>query len=222
MTSPIELFDLSETRGYLVVTFREPSLSARDDLEQFFERIHRHVGATDRPKLIMDFRRVENLSSVFVGFLLALNRKINEKGGSLELIQVNAFVYQVFTLTRVHEYLKVRKAEEGYDPPAAEIATTLHTHQGAWWLFCLMVSVSAMVGVVLLIRLGASTDDSAKMLPANDLSAWAGSYFLAAIPGAIAVFLTQRWLRYTHIYVQWTLAAITFGLTLWASMVMIG
>jgi|GEM_PF-3009388 len=222
MTSPIDLFDIQDNDGVFVVTFREPSLASRTDLDTFFNRMKRRIDASEQPQLVMDFRHVTNLSSVFVGQLLALNRAILHKEGKLELVQVNESVYQVFSLTRVHEYLKVRKAEEQYDLPEAPRAVTMSTHQGAWWVFCVTVCLSAMVGVMILVRLASSSDTESDMLPESSQVTWASSYFLAAIPGALAVFLTQGKLRFTHMYVQWALAAIVLGLTVWSTTVLLG
>ncbi len=204
MSTPLDLYDLEERNGVLLVTFREASLSARGDLDLMFEHFARLVEGQTKPHLILDFRNVGNISSVFMGKLLALHRTIIESNGRLELIQVNDWVYQVFVVTRVHEYLKVFKAAQEFKPPPDERARSVSSHEAVWWIFCVVMCVSAIVGVFLLIRASAAAPTEIGLF-ANPARTWAACFFLAAIPGAIAVFLTHQWLRYASMFLQWAL-----------------
>jgi anti-anti-sigma factor len=62
--------------------------------------------------LVLNFAAVERLSTEMVGKLIALQKKVQEKGGRLALCQINPQVYQVFKLLKLPQVLTIFADEQ--------------------------------------------------------------------------------------------------------------
>jgi anti-anti-sigma factor len=58
--------------------------------------------------LRLDFRRVEHLTSMVLGKLVALHKHMRGAGGSLEVVNVKPELYDLFSITRLDTFLDVR------------------------------------------------------------------------------------------------------------------
>jgi len=74
--------------------------------------------------LLLDFTNVEYLTSVELGTLVTLHKTVKASGGRLTLFNLNAEVYEVFTVTRLQALLGICR-ENGASPQskAKEVAT---------------------------------------------------------------------------------------------------
>ena len=57
--------------------------------------------------LRLDFSRVEFLTSMVLAKLITLNKRMKNAGGSLQIVNLNAEVYELFVITRLHTVLHV-------------------------------------------------------------------------------------------------------------------
>ena len=57
--------------------------------------------------LLLDFSKVEYLNSDDLGVLINLHKKMQRFGGRLTLVNLNAQVYEVFAVTRLHTFLTI-------------------------------------------------------------------------------------------------------------------
>ena len=67
-------------------------------------------GLTDEPRgshLLLDFSKVEYINSDDLGVLINLHKRLKRFGGRLTLFNLNAQVYEVFTVTRLHTFLTI-------------------------------------------------------------------------------------------------------------------
>jgi anti-anti-sigma factor len=67
-------------------------------------------GLTDEPRechLLLDFSKVEYINSDDLGVLIKLHKKMLRFGGRLTLFNLNARVYELFTVTRLHTFLTI-------------------------------------------------------------------------------------------------------------------
>jgi anti-sigma B factor antagonist len=65
--------------------------------------------------LRLDFRWVEYLTSMVLAKLVSLHKRTKSAGGSLQIINVNAEVYELFELTRLNTILDVRAKPDSAD-----------------------------------------------------------------------------------------------------------
>jgi anti-anti-sigma factor len=61
--------------------------------------------------LLLDFTHVEYLSSVELGTLIALQKRVRASGGRLTLFNLSAQVYEVFTVAHLQTYLGICREE---------------------------------------------------------------------------------------------------------------
>ncbi len=62
--------------------------------------------------LLLDFSNVEFLTSVELGTLITLHKRMKASGGRLTLFNLNAQVYEVFTVTNLHSVLGICRQEQ--------------------------------------------------------------------------------------------------------------
>ena len=71
------------------------------------EELLRLVEGQARPRLRLDFGRVERLTSTALGKLVALHRQVRAAGGELTVENVRPFPYEVFEVTRLTGVLRI-------------------------------------------------------------------------------------------------------------------
>jgi len=62
--------------------------------------------ATD-PKLLINFKNVEHLSSAALGTLITVNNKVRQKGGQLRLCNIDPQIYEVFVITKLNKLFQI-------------------------------------------------------------------------------------------------------------------
>jgi anti-anti-sigma factor len=96
----------------MVATFRERQLLDEDKMQTIGTQLHSLGEEAGHRPLVLNFAAVERLSTEMVGKLLALQRKVQEKGGRLALCQINPQVYQVFKILRLPQVLTIFADEQ--------------------------------------------------------------------------------------------------------------
>jgi anti-anti-sigma regulatory factor len=108
---PGELYDWERDGETARIVLLQDSFFDRDELDTMFNDIERRIKRKLPKVVVFNFRYVNNLSSVFIGKVLALHKRLEKQGSHIELTDVNGHVFEIFTLTRVAERFKVSKLE---------------------------------------------------------------------------------------------------------------
>jgi len=96
-----------------VIEFRVPSLMDPLQLESIGQNLNRLVDEEDRRVLILDFSRVEFLSSQAIGIVIGLHRKLSALPNSkLMLCGVNAKLMQLLKITRLDRVLTLKASQK--------------------------------------------------------------------------------------------------------------
>jgi anti-anti-sigma factor len=77
------------------------------------ERLLRLADEQARRKLLLDLGDVPYLTSMWLGKLIALHKRVQGRGGHLALVNVPARVYEVFQVTSLNTVLDVRPKAAG-------------------------------------------------------------------------------------------------------------
>lgn len=109
---------MSKTPSYLRVT-RDGDVVQVDFVEKHIldEAIIRAIGLelaklvdeSARPRLVINFRNVEHLSSFALGTLITVNNKISAKDGQLRLCEIRPEIVQIFEITKLNKILRIEK-----------------------------------------------------------------------------------------------------------------
>jgi len=62
--------------------------------------------------ILLNFSNVEYLSSAALGKLITLNKKLGQAGGKLILCNISPEILEVFEITKLDKFFKIRKEEQ--------------------------------------------------------------------------------------------------------------
>ena len=97
---------------FSVVEFRTASLMDPIVLESIGTELYRLVDDEDRRRLVLDFEKVEYLSSQAIGIILTLNKKLGAlKNSKLVLCGVGPKLIELLRITRLDKILTVKPTQ---------------------------------------------------------------------------------------------------------------
>jgi anti-anti-sigma factor len=99
-----------------LATVLTPHLSEAN-AEELGEELSRLLAGAARPRLRLDLARVRFLTSTVLGKLVGLHKRVRAAGGELALLNVAGVVYEVFEVTRLDQFLDVRRPGPEDCPP---------------------------------------------------------------------------------------------------------
>src|SRR5579862_3498165 len=106
-------FTTANVNGYSVVTFTTSSLMNASELERLTVALDLLADKQGNGKLVLDFTRVEYLSSQAIGMVVGLHKKVAKvPGGKLVLCGVGPQLMQLLKITRLDRLLKVVNTQQ--------------------------------------------------------------------------------------------------------------
>ena len=98
--------------GAHVVEFTRAELTDAALIKTIGDDIYHIVRRLDRPKVVVDFQKVERLSSAALGMLIALEKVITRQSGQLRIANVSEDVREIFRITRLDNVLPIRNSTQ--------------------------------------------------------------------------------------------------------------
>jgi anti-sigma B factor antagonist len=96
-----------------VVEFTAPSLMDPIELEQIAQSLYRLVDEQDRRRIVLDFEKVQYLSSQAIGILLGMQKRLAAaKGGELVLCGVGNRLLELLRITRLDKVLTIKPSQK--------------------------------------------------------------------------------------------------------------
>jgi anti-sigma B factor antagonist len=106
-------FILQPIGPVMVVEFRLASLMDPIVLEAAAKRLYKMVDEEDRRKVILDFERVQYLSSQAIGILLTMKKKLDTLGNSkLVLCGVQPKLAELLKITRLDKIMNIKPTQK--------------------------------------------------------------------------------------------------------------
>lgn len=106
-------FNVQQIGEHTVVEFTSPSLMDPIELEQVAQQLYQLVDEQDRRKIILDFEKVQYLSSQAIGILLAMQKKLAAlKKSNLILCGVGARLMELLRITRLDRVLTIKPSQK--------------------------------------------------------------------------------------------------------------
>jgi anti-sigma B factor antagonist len=104
----------TKTAGqYTVVEFQTPSLMNPAELERVSAALNQVTDEQASGRILLDFSKVEYLSSQAIGIVVGLHKKVSKiAGGKLVLCGVGPQLMQLLKITRLDRLLKVIKTQK--------------------------------------------------------------------------------------------------------------
>ena len=98
--------------GATLVVLTDRKILGEMEISQISEQLNGLVAESDRPKLVLDFSAVAQMSSSALGMLITLHKHIRERDGQLRLCGIQPSIYEVFIITRLNEILRICRSQE--------------------------------------------------------------------------------------------------------------
>ena len=106
-------FTVQPIEKFTVVEFKTASLMDPLVLEEIGQELYRLVDEEDRRRLILDFEKVQYLSSQAIGIVLNLNKKLGAlKGSKFVLCGVGPKLLELLKITRLDRILTVKPSQK--------------------------------------------------------------------------------------------------------------
>jgi len=97
---------------FTVVEFKTPSLMDAMMLEDIGKELYRLVDEEDKRRLILDFEKVQYLSSQAIGIVLTLNKKLTAlKNSQFVLCGVGPKLLELLKITRLDRILTIKPTQ---------------------------------------------------------------------------------------------------------------
>jgi anti-sigma B factor antagonist len=91
-----------------IVQFEDRKILEELTINTIGERLSELADADATPKILLDFRKVEHLSSAALGMLITLNKQIAERKGRLVLANIHPQIFEVFKITRLNKLFNIQ------------------------------------------------------------------------------------------------------------------
>ena len=105
-------FTVQQVEKFTVIEFRGASLMDTIELEQIGQSLYRLIDAEDRRRIVLDFEKVQYLSSQAIGIVLTMNKKLNQLPNSkLVLCGVGTRLAELLKITRLDRLLTIKPTQ---------------------------------------------------------------------------------------------------------------
>jgi anti-anti-sigma factor len=109
--TPYRRIASSERSGVTVIRFLETKITDPARIEELSRELSKLVDTEHPYKLLLNFDKVDYLSSEALRVFLLLNKKIKGRGGLLKLCNVAPEIFQVFEITGLNKLFDIRPTE---------------------------------------------------------------------------------------------------------------
>ena len=97
--------------GDVVITFKDSRLVNEEQLRKIETDILKLGQSQPGTNITLDFKKVQYMSSMALGFLIKLQKTIKLGRGSLKLRNISKQIYEVFKITSLHKMFTIEKSK---------------------------------------------------------------------------------------------------------------
>jgi anti-sigma B factor antagonist len=106
-------FTVQQVEKYTVIEFKNASLMDPLELETIGQQLYKLVDEQDKRKVILDFEKVQYLSSQAIGIVLTMNKKLSGLSNSkLVLCGVGPRLMELLKITRLDRLLNIKPTQK--------------------------------------------------------------------------------------------------------------
>ncbi len=98
---------INETMGITIVLIEDAALLDQVQIEKTAEQLYELIDEKARRKLVVDFRRVQHLSSQMIGVIIELHKKSLAIKGQLVVCGMQPNVHKGFSIMQLDKILKI-------------------------------------------------------------------------------------------------------------------
>ena len=106
-------FTVQQVKDYTVVEFKVASLMDAVELDKIAQSLYRLVDEEDRRRVILDFEKVQYLSSQAIGIVMAMRKKLAAlKNSKLILVGVGERLMQLIKIVGLDKVLTIKPSQK--------------------------------------------------------------------------------------------------------------
>lgn len=106
-------FITQQIEKWCVIEFKTPSLMDPVELEKIAQQLYHLVDAEDHRRVIIDFEKVQYLSSQAIGIVITMHKKLAAlKNSKLVLCSVGPKLLELIKITRLDRLLTIKPTQK--------------------------------------------------------------------------------------------------------------
>ena len=111
MPGPEDLVHVSDRGGVKLVRLRMQAVRAEEEVEALGRGL---MALTEEPgvRIVLSFLGVQYLTSLVLGRLIQVHKRLAESGGELRLADIDPQLYEIFAITRLDRLFRVFERED--------------------------------------------------------------------------------------------------------------
>jgi anti-sigma B factor antagonist len=103
--------EVSEVGDVTVVRFVDRKILDEASIQELGSELFQLVEQENRGKLLLNFSKVDFLSSAALGKLITLDKKVKSRSGKLKLSNIRPEIYEVFAITKLNKLFDIKNDE---------------------------------------------------------------------------------------------------------------
>ncbi len=104
----MELFRTYQNKAFLVVEFTGESLLPQATLKDLPGKLYPLIEEQRHTKIILDLTKVRDISSQFIGIIVAMHTKTSKLKGKLVLCGLNDKIQELMAITRLDRVIAIK------------------------------------------------------------------------------------------------------------------
>lgn len=118
MSTSVPHLGVTNQGGACVIELARSDMTDGAYIQQVGEEIHRIVTGLKDPKVVVNFCKVQRLSSAALGMLVATSKTLDDRRGQMRLANVDDKLHDIFKMTKLHKVMpihgSIQKAVESF------------------------------------------------------------------------------------------------------------
>jgi anti-sigma B factor antagonist len=107
MPDASQRLNVTDHKDVKVVDFVDSKILDEANIAEIGQHLTEMVAAKDRPKILLDFKNVDHLSSAALGMLINVNNKVKQQSGQLRLAGIKPQILEVFEITKLNKLFRI-------------------------------------------------------------------------------------------------------------------
>lgn len=96
-----------------IATFEEATILQEQQIRELEAALLALVQKNEDKKLVLNFERVQFMSSAFLGLLVKVHKRVIEAGGHLQIYNLDPKIHKIFEITRLTKVFDIVPADTG-------------------------------------------------------------------------------------------------------------
>ncbi len=112
MEQPSSHLKIKNVDGVSLVEFADRKILDEVAIQEISDELMNLVNSEPAIRLLLNFRNVDHLSSAALGTLITLNKRVQEKHGTLKLSDINRQIFEVFKITKLNKVFEIHESAD--------------------------------------------------------------------------------------------------------------